>query len=146
MGWTTDLLEGVAQMLADAGVGVWRPDGPAYTASEVGIVVGRMPASPDQVLAITSYPVTSSALSDTVIGVQVRARGPRGADPRPVNDLTDAVYEHLHGVEQLTFGGVYVAHAWRASLALLGADDAGREETSSNFYVTTAHASVYVTD
>jgi hypothetical protein len=146
MGFTTDLLEGVAGLLAGADVGAWRPDGPAYAAAEVGIVVGRMPASPDQVLAITSYPVTSGALSDTVIGVQVRVRGVRGADPRPVNDLTDAVYEHLHGVEQLTFGGVYVAHVWRASLALLGADDVGREETTSNFYVTTAHASAFVTD
>jgi len=147
MGWTTDVLEGLAQHLAaNIDGAAFRPDGPAYTTTEIGIVIGRVPAAPDRVIVLNTYPVRSGALSDITLGLQVRVRGPKTADPRPVQDLTDAVYELLHGANQLTLGPALCALVWRQSWAWLGADDNGREETTSNFYAETAQASAHVTD
>ena len=146
MGWTTSLLVGLAEHLADVVPDLaWRPDGPAYTAAEVGVVLGAMPADPDRVVVLTAYPMSGSGLSDVVQGVQVRCRGTRG-DPTSPDDLDDAVYAVLHGAEQLRLGGVLVAHTRRASAAHLGPDTNRRHETTSNYYLTTAHPSAHVTD
>src|SRR5690606_26061058 len=123
----------------------WRPDGPAYTAAAVGVVPGAMPAAPDRAVVLTAYPVSGSGLADVVPGVQMRCRGPRGSPTSP-GDLDDAVYAVLHGAEQLRLGGVLVAHTRRASAAHLGPDTNRRHETTSNYYLTTAHPSAHVTD
>lgn len=148
MAWTTDLLTGLAAYLADHGpeAWVWRPTGPAYTAAEVGLVVGRMPATPDRVLALNTYPVRAGAKSDVTVGVQVRARGPARSPVTAVNDLTDTAYDLLHGARGLVLGSARVALITRASWTWLGADASGREETTSNFYLETAQPSAHVTD
>lgn len=146
MGWTTDLLVGLAEHLADVVPDlIWRPAGPEYSATEVGIKLGSMPADPDRVVVLTAYPVSASGLSDVVQGVQVRCRGTRGSPTSPC-DLDDAVYDVLHGAENLRLGGVLVAHTRRASAAQLGPDANRRSETTSNYYLTTAHPSAHVTD
>ena len=146
MGWTTDLLVGLAEHLVDVVPDLaWRPSGPAYTAAEVGVVLGAMPPDPDRVVVLTAYPVSGSGLSDVVQGVQVRCRGTRGSPTSPC-DLDDAVYAVLHGAENLRLGGVVVAHTRRASAAQLGPDANRRHETTSNYYLTTAHPSAHVTD
>ncbi|MBD5787109.1 hypothetical protein IF650_13055 [Cellulosimicrobium terreum] len=145
MGWTSDLLIGLAEHLADVVPDLaWRPSG-TYTPGEVGVVLGAMPATPDRVVVLTAYPVTGSGLSDVVQGVQVRCRGTRGS-PTDGGDLDDAVYTALHGAQNLNLGGVAVAHTRRASAAQLGPDANRRFETTSNYYLTTAHPSAHVTD
>lgn len=148
MAWTTDLLTGLAAHLAEHGPDdwAWRPTGPAYTAAEVGLVVGRMPATPDRVLALNTYPVRAGALSDVTVGIQIRARGPARTPVTVVNDLTDAVYDVLHGARGLVLGGVPVALLTRRSWTWLGTDAGQREETTSNFYAETAQPSAHVTD
>ncbi|MFD6094577.1 minor capsid protein [Oerskovia sp. NPDC060338] len=145
MGFTSDLLTGLAEHLANAGIGLtWRPTG-VYTAGETGILLQTVPPTPDRVVVLTPYPVTAGARSDVVQGVQVRCRATPGS-PTPVLDLDDAIYNVLHGAENLHLGPVVVAHAWRASATPLGPDQNRRHETSSNYYLTTAHPSAHVTD
>ncbi|MFF2621300.1 minor capsid protein [Oerskovia jenensis] len=145
MGFTSDLLTGLAEHLTHAGLGLtWRPTG-VYAASETGILLQTVPPTPDRVVVLAPYPVTAGARSDVVQGVQVRCRAAPGS-PTPVFDLDDAIYRVLHGAEHLRLGPVLVAHAWRASATPLGPDQNRRHETSSNYYLTTAHPSAYVTD
>lgn len=146
MGYTNDLLTGLAQHLAGLGLGLtYNPSG-VYTAGQVGIVVGPLPASPDRVVALTPYQVRAGALSDVTQGVQVRIRGAARAPVNPVNDLADDLYDALHGATDLTLGTIHVAQIIRASHALLGPDTNGRQETTSNYYLETAHPSAHVTD
>lgn len=158
MGWTTDLLTGVAQLIADASAdagfypgvlsvpGVVTPgpgtaDAPllqasaAYAPGVVALVFNGVPQSPDRVIALAAYTVADDpALNDVLHGVQVRTRGTR--DPRDVDGLDDAVFDVLHGASYLTLStGVYVVQMYRQSGALLGADNNGRWQRSSNYYV-----------
>lgn len=134
-GFETSLLTGIAQMLAGAGVGVWRSTG-AYTATETGIVFDVIPQAPDQAITLTDYPVSDDpTLSDSVIGVQVRTRW-GGQDPRPVKDLDGAVFDALHGLESVTLGGVHVVSMVRRSGVSLGQDTSNRWMRSSNYYAT----------
>lgn len=143
MTWTADVRRGAALDLAAAGVGVWREAG-GYVDGETGITVKAAPPKPDRIIAITTYPVRSSLLSDVTLGLQVRCRGTR--HPDDVDDLADAVYARWHRAQGLTFGPARIALLWRQSHAVLGPDANGRYETTSNFYAQTAHPSEHVTD
>ena len=137
-GWTTNLLTGLAEHLAAAGVGVWHPPeaGEPYAAGDVAIVLGAMPAVPERVIVLASYPVSEDvAQADVTVGVQVRTRA--GPDPRDVQDLDDAVWEQLHGAAGLVLGGVDVVQIYRRSSASLGQarDQTARWERTSNYYI-----------
>lgn len=133
MSWTTDLLDGLARLIAGAGVGVYRDTG-IYTTGEVGITVTAVPDQPDQIIAITPYDVDStSGTTDVVQGVQFRFRA--GPDPRVVIDREDVVFELLHGREHTEVGGVHVALTWRQSSAWIGKDPRGRNELTANYYL-----------
>lgn len=133
MSYTGDLLDGLAQYLAAAGVGVYRADG-VFAATDTAIVVGVMPSAPDRVVCLTAYPVTDdAALTDTTTGVQVRTR--TGPDPRTTDALDDAAFDVLQGASLLAFGAAQVRLITRVSGAPMGADAAGRIERSSNYYV-----------
>ena len=133
-GFETNLLTGVAQILAAAGVGTWRDTG-VYVAAETGIVLDTLPASPDNIITLTDYAVSDDpTLSDSVIGVQVRTRC-GGQDPRPVKDLDGAIFNALHGLESVTLtGGVHVVSMVRRSGVSLGQDENSRWMKSSNYY------------
>lgn len=135
-GWTSRLLTGLAEHLAAAGVGVWRPAG-AYTAGEVGITIRSVPQSPDQVLTLAAYPIGSTlpGLADHRTAIQIRIRGT--TDPRVCDDLADAVYELLDGASRLAWGGIAVVQVWRQSYTSLGDDTNGRWERSENYYLDT---------
>lgn len=135
-GWTTNLLGGLAQLLADAGVGTWHPDGSPYVAGDTAIVIAALPPAPDRAVALAAYPVSDHvSQADVTVGVQVRVRA--GRDPREVQDLDDAVFEALHGLEELVLGGVSVVQIYRRSSAALGQARDPNElwERSSNYYV-----------
>lgn len=132
-GHTTSLLTGLAELLADEGVGVWRPTG-VYTTGEVGITVTAVPDTPDQIIALTPYDVDStSGTQDLVQGVQMRFRA--GPDPRTVIDREDRVFELLHMRAHTRLGGVLVNLMWRQSQAWIGADGRGRQELTANYYL-----------
>lgn len=132
MGHTSSLLEGLAQLMESAGLGVYRPDG-VYEDGEVGIFLHRLPEAPDKAYALTPYPVEDTGLTDVIDGIQVRMRA--GPDPREVADMSDAVRDALHNRRGDVLGGVHVALIWRQSQAPMGQDTHGREEISSNYYL-----------
>ncbi|MER7047729.1 minor capsid protein [Streptomyces jumonjinensis] len=131
MGYTSDLLAGLSQLIAAAGLGVYRPGG-IYTDGETGIFHGVMPEGPDRAVFLSPYPVEDSDLTDAITGVQVRLRA--GPDPTAVLDMADGVFAALHNRCQLDFGTVRVSLIWRQSEALLGQDQHGRTELTSNYY------------
>lgn len=132
MTYTSDLIDGLAALLADNGIGVYDPAG-VYQASDTGITVGIMPDSPDRCLCLTAYPVEDTGLTDVTTGVQIRVRA--GRDPRDAGSLDDSVFDLLHNARGYQLGGVPVAVSWRQSSAPLGQDDKGRTEISSNYYL-----------
>lgn len=135
MSWTTDLLAGLAQHIADAGLGTYRPTG-AYTAGETAIVVGTVPPVPDRVIVLTPYNnARPRGLADTAVSVQVRVRGPAG-DSRSAATLLDPVHELLDGARDLTLGGVRVVQILHSSgPAPIGLDANNRPELTDNFVV-----------
>ena len=137
MGYQNDLLVGFAQLLADATVGTWSTSA-AYSAGDKGITLQVLPTSPDDVIALSTYPVTDDpTLSDSVTGLQVMTRQ-TGADPRPTNDLADSVFDQLQGLAGVDLStGLHVVFCEHRSGSLLGQDDNKRWSRSDNYYVTT---------
>lgn len=132
---------GFGKLLAEEGLGVW---GGPFGASQVGIVDGALPATPENVLALGSYSVSDDPTnSDSVIGLQVTARA-KGQDPRGTERLTAKVYDQLHGLTNVLLpGGVYVVQCHRQSWTSLGQDENNRWREVSNFYVTVHRPSKY---
>lgn len=129
---TTTVVTSVNQILAAAGVGVWRPTGPAYLATEVGIVYGPLPAAPDRAIGVTCYTQTDNpenGLADRY--VQVRCRGAKGL-PNGADLIADAVFAALHGIYR-THG---FARVVRTSTAPLGADTNARQERTENYHIS----------
>lgn len=140
--YTTDLVEGAALLLVSAGLGVYRPAGPQYTADETGIVIASMPDGPDRVICLTPYTVDDDVTTDAITGLQVRMRA--GTDPRDLMALSDGVFDLLHNRRGYELGQVYVAVSWRASEVLLGQDAHQRDERTSNFYLRTTRTSPHL--
>jgi hypothetical protein len=145
-GFTTTFVEGLAVNLGAAGIGVWRPDGPAYTADETAIVVREIPTQPDRLITLSAYRVGDDypGLADYVQAVQLRIRGT--TDPRVCDDLGDAVFDLLDSREQWACGGIPVVYSQRRSDTSLGWDSSHRWESSHNYYFDvmrpTAHRTI----
>ena len=132
--FTTTFMDGVAQYLENAGVGVFHSSGVGYTTGQVGIVFDVVPAAPDRVIVLTEYAATDHATEpETELSVQARVRGTK--DPRTAQELNDAVFEALQNLPRRLIGGTVVSGIWRTSSAYLGVDANGRHERVSNFTV-----------
>jgi hypothetical protein len=135
VGYTKDLLSGLARDLAAGTIGVWRTNG-IYQGNETGIILGVFPDKPVNVIALTAYPVSDDPVSDDVIGIQVRTRRD-GQDTGPGMDLADQIHERWHMAHDLTLpGGVFVKQLERRSATSGGRDSAGRSSFIQNFYAT----------
>ena len=132
-GFTSDLLTGLAGLLAGAGIGVtYRPSTP-YLATETGVVFGLYPTSPDRCVAMTAYVATDEpkvALSK--IRVELALRGVPN-DSLDVHDLGDAIFTVLQGAEDLTFGTAHVVQALRV-ISASGGVDANKRSMRSDSY------------
>lgn len=135
-GFRTLLVTGLAQHAASLDLGTWRTTG-VYTAAETGIVIGAFPAAPDRLIALTGYGVTDHPhLSDDVVGVQARFRW-GGQDPRPVDDLADALFDQWQALRDFTLPtGVRVIFTTRQSSVSLGQDGNSRWTRADNYYIT----------
>lgn len=132
MGFTTDLLVGLAQLLDADDVAVWKPADP-YADNEVGIVLGVPTQSPPSLVAIASYnSIDQPALSDSTAQIQFRFRAP-DADPTPADDLADGVFDSLQGLRLTLPTGVRVVYGKRSSTLPLGIDGNGRHERTDNY-------------
>lgn len=136
MGFTNDLLNGFGALLDTVGGAKWTPAG-TYAPTDVGIYIQSTPPSPDGAVILSSFAVSDDpTLADSVDGLQVMTRM-GGLDPRPVNDLADAIFDALQGLHDLTLStGVRVNECGRRSGLPLGQDDLRRWLRSDNYYVT----------
>ena len=126
-----ELTRVICERLAAAGVGVWRPAGPAYTATGTGIFYGSLGATPDRALAVAVYlPVDDIRTGLSLRYLQVRSRGPRGT-PDGADTLAGAVFDALHG----TYPRGGIARITRTSAARLGADGNSRQERTDNYLI-----------
>ncbi|MFE7316408.1 minor capsid protein [Streptomyces sp. NPDC057555] len=142
MSYTADLLDGLARLLAEHGVGAYRPDG-RYAPGDAALTIAAVPPAPDRVICLSAYPVQDSpALTDCITGIQVRTRA--GADPREVDALDDAVFDVLHGAGPFLWGAARVQLLYRTMSAPIGADDAGRMERTSTYYARAHRATQHL--
>lgn len=133
---SADLLGGLAALIAETGVGSWRPDGSAYAPEEVPIALGALPGTTGRGIALALYGSADDQVhADSVRMVQVRLRG--DSDIRTVDRMSDDLFDALHGRTRFTLAGVPVIEAHRQSTALLGRDDNGRWERTDNYYLQT---------
>jgi hypothetical protein len=134
MGYTNDLLDGLAQTLAAAGVATYRPDGSAYLPSETAISFKNRPAAPDRAVVLSSYGATDNpnqALG--TVTVQLWFRGTQ--DSRDVDNLADAAFVVLQGITHAQYGSCHAIQVIRKSTIPMGQDDSRRWERSDNYSV-----------
>lgn len=137
MSFTTDLLAGMAQDIAAAGIGTYRSDGSVYLLDETGVVFKNLPESPDRCIVLTAYGSTDEAKSNlNSINVQIWMRGlPR--QPLDVDHLGDDIFNLFQGVESRWYGTAFAVQILRKSTIQLGTDANQRWERSDNYVVDT---------
>lgn len=130
------LIAEAAGLLSAAGIGLWNPDGVYPPNPDRPVIIDSvMPASPDSVITLTAYPVSSGAGDeDDVVGLQVRTRA-SGARPDTVRAIDRDVYEVLQN-RQGSIGAVPVTRCLAQSSSTLGQDSSKRWEWSTNYYVS----------
>lgn len=135
MAATKELLTGIAEYLAGAGLGLsWNPSG-TYTTNQVGIFAVFMPDSPDRVVVLTlvdtgddpSMPLGSKML-------QVRGRGARN-DPLDVAEILDPIFDVLHGRTNWAIGSQVIVQCLRRVSAPMGLDSNHRNERADQYYL-----------
>lgn len=145
MGYQTDLLTGFAVLLEGAGVGDWNKTGAYPTnGTTAAIFLRALPQTIDRAISLATYGVADDAtLGDDVTGLQVTTRW-GGGDPRPNDDLTDAIFDALQNLPRTTLStGVVVTECFRRSWTSLGQDGNQRWRTIQNFYVTSHRPSTH---
>jgi len=131
MGFTTSLLTGIGDYADAQNVGKW---GGPFQATDTAITIDSLPATPDKGIAISTYPVSDSGGTDSVIGVQFRVRG-NPKDRVADKDILDRLFDTFHDLEHTTLGGVPIIRMWRQSGASLGPDSLNRPEHTANYYI-----------
>lgn len=133
----SDIVAGVAQLIAAAGLGVWRPDGTPYGQGETAVVDSTVPEQPDRLIVLTAYQVDDELGTDSIVGLQVRTRTP-GPDPRPCRDLDDALFALLHARTHMQLPtGPHIVSCRRTSGTDLGLDENRRRERASSYVLRT---------
>ena len=129
MSLTSDLLIGLATDLNTQGLATY--DG------GVGgnVFFKELPASPDRAVALTAYASSDEAAENlSMIRVQFWFRGVTD-DTLDCDDMADAVFAWLQGLQGRTYGTVHLTHALRVSTVQLGMDAQRRNERSDNYSV-----------
>lgn len=128
----TDLVVGLAQFLAAAGIGTYRPAG-GYLASETAIVFGDLPTAPDRAVGIGVYgAVDEGSVPLSSLRVQFLCRGSRDDSLDP-GEVAGAIFTVLQGLQHQDFGAAHVNLAQRVSRIPLGIDEAKRSLRADNY-------------
>ena len=130
-GYISDLLLGLAQYISDNSVGVCKTTG--YVATDTGIFLKGLPDAPDRAISITSYATSDMVkIAQTTVRVQFWLRGiPNNV--LDVDDLGDALFALIQGMENHDFGTAHVIQAYRISSGQLGTDTNNRSQRSDNY-------------
>lgn len=139
---TSDVLTGIAQLIAGAGLATWNPNG-VYTTSQTGILMKIMADGdtvPDRLLVLNLVPLTdeiSNPLGRSML--QIAGRGARN-NPLDVDALMDPVFDLLHGRTGDVFGSTTVVQMFRYSSVPMGEDSLIRSERADKYYLDIAAA------
>lgn len=139
---TNALFDGLSEVLVAASVGVTRSSG-TFQSTDTAIVMQTLPQAPDNAIALTIYAGTDDpTLSDSVARVQVMCRA-KTSDPRPTNDLADAVFAAFQNLTATLSTGIVVQQMLRRSSVPLGKDDQQRWVRSDNYDIKFWNPSTY---
>lgn len=136
-GYTTLLLEGVAQHLEDHGIGRYIPDSEpltAYAPTDLAIILKSVPATPARLISLNTYsPTDHPHLAWSMVQVQFRVRAPS----TECDDIADAIYDLFQHARYLPLVAGYpaVSSVIRVSSIPLGEDPNGWAERSDNYEV-----------
>ncbi|MFF2493252.1 minor capsid protein [Agromyces sp. NPDC058064] len=125
-----ELTKAIAAFLGEIDGWAWRPDGPVYTDTEVGVDYGAIQADTNRRVGVRVY-MTTDEQHLAVRRIQLRSRGAPG-DPTGADELADAAFARLQGLSRV--GGI--SGVSRLSMAPLGADANRREERTDNYIIT----------
>src|SRR6059058_2885592 len=126
-GFTTLLLEGVAQMLHDNGIARYIPDTDltsVYLAEDRAVTLKSVLAFPARLITLGTYtPVDDPVLTVGSVQVQFRFRAPGTEN----DDMADAVFDLFHGASYLPLVADHpaVSAVSRVSSIPLGEDTNG---------------------
>lgn len=110
MSYVKDVLTGVAQMLSDSSIAVYRPTG-AYAAGERAIVFGDYPQSPDACIVLNYTPINLAVTLPMERGfLECHVRGVPG-DVFDATDTAAAVRDFLQGLKGQTLGAANIIQA-----------------------------------
>ncbi|WP_394253635.1 hypothetical protein [Arthrobacter pityocampae] len=147
MGFTATLLTAASEYLHAENVGAWNPVG-GYRPDDVAITHTRFHPSIDRAIAMSTYPVSDDATTDSVVGLQLWIRGVAARAAKPplpaisaqeasvsAPNIADRAFDALHELERVDWGGIPIVRIWRQSQTSHGPDANGREELSANYYI-----------
>jgi hypothetical protein len=132
---TTDVLTGIAQLIADAGLGSWNPGG-IYALTDTGVFLKTMPDGtgvPDRCVTLNLIPVTANvSMPFGQYFLQVACRGQRNK-PLDVDDIADPIFDILQGLTGQTFGVTRIAQLRFVSGTPMGQDSNVRWERADRY-------------
>ncbi|GAA1051403.1 hypothetical protein [Arthrobacter russicus] len=129
-----EFLTGLAQMIADSNIAVYRPDG-VYAEGEAGIVFGFWPQSPDACIVLNLTPLSDeSMINFSRYILEVHARGAKG-DPFGASGLAVPVFDLIHGARNLEVGKIQVTQILRNGGSPLEQDGSRRAKRADNYVV-----------
>jgi hypothetical protein len=142
VGFRVTLLTAIGLYLESKGVGKWST---TAGAADTAITVSGLPSTPDRAVSMTLYTVEDTAGTDSIMGLQLRFRGPANNRSAVLN-IIDQAFDALHGVEHTTWGGIPIVRVDHRSGAELGPDSSNRVEHSENYYIKLIRSGTHRSD
>lgn len=135
MSAVTDVLPGIASLIANAGLGVTYSASGTYTTAQTGVYMLAVPTAPDRIVTLTFVAQGDDpSLPYGQAMVQVLTRGKVG-DPMDCEALADSIFNLLHGSTNLQFGTTNVTQMNRRVSVPMGQDDSKRWSRADQFYL-----------
>lgn len=127
MSYVKDVLTGLAQMLSDSNIGVYKPTG-TYAATDRAIVFGVWPQAPDQCIVLNYTPITLGVMVPMERGIlECHIRG-RPGDVWDASDTAAAVRDFLQGLTGQPLGTANIVQVLHQNSVPLVQDSVKRLE------------------
>ncbi len=139
MGWTTDILTGLAERIDTAGIGTYEVSA-AYspTATTPVITLQGLPDLPDKAIAL-AY-ISSGGTGGVTAAIEITIRG--DTDPTSPDEISDALWTLFDNAVGFNLGSAHVALMYRQTSAPLDRDDAGRWLRGETYFLIADRPSV----
>jgi len=134
MSYAKDLLTGIAQMISDSSIAVYKPAG-AYGAGDNAVVFGVWPQSPDRCVVLNYTPMVLATMIPMERGLlEFHVRGAAG-DPFDAAETGAALRDLIHGIRNKPFGSANVIQILHRNSVPLVQDANKRMEVVEQFDV-----------